>query len=89
MSKLFTGLIGPLHPNSFYRRSVVVRHRLLGYGSSQLAEKIKAGEIKPPIALSESGKAVGWYGKYLLEKQAEREAAAERKAAQRSVAEDA
>jgi hypothetical protein len=83
------GPVGPINPNSFYRKSVVVRHRFLGYGHSQLDEKIKVGEIDPPVALSESGRAVGWYGRYLLEKQAEREAAAERKAVQRRVAEDA
>jgi hypothetical protein len=68
--KLSDEPVGPLNPNSFYRKSVVVRHRLLGYKHSQLDEKIKAGEIDPPVALSESGRAVGWWGHYLLSRQA-------------------
>jgi hypothetical protein len=61
-----------VRPDSFYRRSVVVRNRLLGYGSTQLNEKIKAGEIDPPVRLSETGRACGWWGHYLLSRQSRR-----------------
>jgi prophage regulatory protein len=37
-----------------------------GYGSTQLAEKIAAGEFPPPIKLSDSGRAVGWLEEELL-----------------------
>jgi hypothetical protein len=70
----------PLVPDRFYRVSEVVSERYLGYGSEQnLSEKIEAGEIDPPIKLSESGRACGWFGRYLIKKQAEIEAAASAK----------
>jgi hypothetical protein len=33
-----------------------------GLKHSQVAEKVKSGEIEPPIPLTETGKAVGWTG---------------------------
>jgi len=37
-----------------------------GLGHSQVAEKVKKGEIEPPIPLTESGSAVGWTGFQLV-----------------------
>jgi hypothetical protein len=68
----------PLVPDRFYRRGEVVANRYLGYGHTQLEEKIRAGEIEPPIALSKSGRATGWFGRYLIKRQAELEAAGKR-----------
>jgi hypothetical protein len=69
----------PLVPDRFYRKNEVVANRYLGYGFTQLEEKIKAGEIDPPISLSNSGRACGWFGRYIIKLQAAREAAAKRK----------
>jgi hypothetical protein len=38
----------------------------LGYKHTQAAEKVKSGEIEPPIPLSESGTAVAWLGRQLV-----------------------
>jgi hypothetical protein len=74
-------LSGRLMPDRFYRRAYVVANRLLGYGSTQLNAKIAAGEIKPAVSLSRSGRAKGWFGSYLIERQAEVMKAAEAEAA--------
>ena len=52
-----------------------------GYKPTQLHEKILSGEIPRPIPLSDSGRAVGWFGRQIMAWQAEREAAADRQAA--------
>ncbi|MGY3558445.1 putative DNA-binding transcriptional regulator AlpA [Bradyrhizobium sp. USDA 4463] len=36
--------------------------KVFGLGPTQIAKKIKLGEIPPPIKLSESGRASGWTG---------------------------
>jgi hypothetical protein len=41
-------------------------YRYFGLRHSQVAEKIKRGEIEPPIPLSENGTAVGWTGRQLI-----------------------
>jgi hypothetical protein len=66
----------PLHADRFYRKAEVVANRYLGYGPTQLDQNIANGEIEPPIALSESGRASGWFGRYLIKKQTELEAKA-------------
>jgi hypothetical protein len=38
---------------------------LFGLGHSQVAEKVAAGEIDPPIPLTETGAAVGWTGRQM------------------------
>jgi hypothetical protein len=38
----------------------------LGYKHTQAAEKVKSGEIEPPLPLSESGNAVAWLGRQLV-----------------------
>jgi hypothetical protein len=37
-----------------------------GLGHSQVAEKVAAGEIEPPIPLTETGHAVGWTGRQMV-----------------------
>jgi predicted DNA-binding transcriptional regulator AlpA len=69
----------PLHPDFFYR--VSDGHKFFGYRSSALAEKIKTGDIPPPIPLSDTGRAKGWFGRAIIAWQQEREAKAAGKAA--------
>lgn len=59
----------PLVPDRFYRRAEVVANRYLGYSDTQLEIKIRAGEIDPPISLSASSRASGWFGRTLIELQ--------------------
>lgn len=49
--------------------------KVFGFGPTQIAKKIKLGEIPAPIKLSESGRASGWTGRLINEyrrQQAER-----------------
>lgn len=41
--------------------------RYFGYKLTQLAKKIKEGEIPAPFALSDSGRATGWFGSQIIE----------------------
>ena len=61
----------PLVPDRFYRRSEVVANRYLGYSDSQLEYPIQLGEIDPPISLSNSSRACGWFGRYIIKLQAQ------------------
>jgi hypothetical protein len=54
-------------------------YALFGLKHSQVAEKIKAGEIEPPIPLTESGTAVGWTGRMMVLNHYRRLAAAKKK----------
>jgi predicted DNA-binding transcriptional regulator AlpA len=63
----------PLVPGEFYRRSE--NWKYYGYRPTQLEEKIKSGEIPPPISLSDTGRACGWFGRTIIAWQQEREAA--------------
>jgi predicted DNA-binding transcriptional regulator AlpA len=65
---------GPLHPNEIVRPREAEKY--FGYRHSQLAEKVKVGEIPTPIKLSDSGRSVGWTGQQILEWQRARMAAA-------------
>ena len=67
---------GELHPNQIIRISE--GRKYFGYGHSQLEEKIKSGEIPAPFPLSDSGRAMGWTGRQIIEHQARRAAAAKR-----------
>ncbi|MCJ9728987.1 AlpA family transcriptional regulator [Bradyrhizobium sp. PRIMUS42] len=41
--------------------------KVFGFGPTQIAKKIKLGEIPAPIKLSESGRASGWTGRQINE----------------------
>ena len=56
-----------LHPNEIVRWKDAPKY--FGLGKTQLDEKIKAGEIDPPIALSASGRAKGFTGQQIIEHQ--------------------
>lgn len=71
----------PLNPDAIYRKDEA--RRFFGYKPTQFEEKIKAGEIPPPIKLSDTGHACGWLGRTILAWQAERTAASHRARVQR------
>jgi len=68
-----------LDPNEVFRPKQARKY--FGYGHSQLAEKVKTGEIDPPIPLSETGTAVAWTGRQLILHHRKRLAAAAKKRA--------
>jgi hypothetical protein len=61
-----------INPDWFYR--VSDGWKFFGYRNSVLHVKISTGEIPTPIALSDGGRARGWFGRTILEWQREREA---------------
>ena len=67
---------GRLLPDFIYRPRQV--ERFTGYKSTQLWELIGTGKFPPPVRLSEGGKAVGWFGRVLIQWQTELEAEAKR-----------
>jgi predicted DNA-binding transcriptional regulator AlpA len=69
----------PLRPDDFYRMSEA--ERFFGYRHSRLPEAIEKGAIPKPIAISDGGRAKGWFGRQIIAWQKEREA----KAAQQPV----
>jgi hypothetical protein len=71
---------GPIQPDFFYR--LADGSKWFGYRSAQLFDAINKGIVPKPIALSDTGRAKGWFGRTILAWQAERERkAAEEKAA--------
>jgi hypothetical protein len=60
----------PLHPNEIVRFRDGPKY--FGLGMTQINEKIKAGEIEPPMALSDSGRAKGWTGQQIINHQQRR-----------------
>jgi hypothetical protein len=56
-----------LHPNEIVRWKDAPKY--FGLRESHLREKIKAGEIDPPIPLSSTGRAKGFTGQQILEHQ--------------------
>lgn len=54
-----------LDPNQIFRPREARKY--FGLGHSQIAVKVKAGEIPAPIKLSGSGAAVGWLGSQIIE----------------------
>jgi predicted DNA-binding transcriptional regulator AlpA len=75
----------PIHPDFFYRKAEYGQ-LVFGYSATQLDEKIKEGEIPAPIPLSDTGRAVGWFARVILNWQAERQAKAAAKTAAAKVA---
>jgi hypothetical protein len=61
----------PLYPDRFYR--LTDAHYYFGYSPTILTVKIKSGEIPPPVSLSDSGRAKGYFGRVILAWQAERQ----------------
>jgi predicted DNA-binding transcriptional regulator AlpA len=67
-------LLTTLNPDFFYRKSDAWAY--FGYRPTQLDEKIKLGEIPRPIDLSDTGRAIGWFGRTILAWQRDRVAKA-------------
>jgi hypothetical protein len=53
-----------LDPAEIFRPRQAFRY--FGLGHSQVAEKVKSGELPAPIPLSANGTAVGWTGRQLI-----------------------
>lgn len=68
-----------LSPDHFYR--LADGPHFFGYGPTVLAEKIETGEVPKPIALSDSGRARGWFGRTIIAWQRSREEAAAKQSA--------
>ena len=63
----------PLYPDLLYR--INDARKYFGYRPTQLAERIKSGDVPAPVRLSSSGRAAGWFGRQIIAWQAERIAA--------------
>jgi predicted DNA-binding transcriptional regulator AlpA len=61
-----------IHADWFYRVSDGWKY--FGYRNSILHKKIESGEIPKPIALSDGGRARGWFGRVIIAWQQGREA---------------
>ena len=70
-------LTQPLVPHFFYRRHGPVAKGVIGLSDTQIDEKIKSGELDPPVKAFEDGRATGWFGFQLIEIQEQRLARAE------------
>ena len=55
--------------------------KYFGYKPTALREKIEEGEIPAPIPLSDTGRALGWFGHQIIDHQKRRLAAAQAKMA--------
>jgi predicted DNA-binding transcriptional regulator AlpA len=64
----------PLHPDKFYR--LKLGPQFFGYAMARMHDAINKGEIPTPIALSDTGRARGWFGRQIIEWQRRREEAA-------------
>jgi predicted DNA-binding transcriptional regulator AlpA len=71
-----------LEPNEIVRWSAGPKY--FGLKRTALNEKIKSGEIPPPMPLSDNGRATGWLGRVIIEWQASRLAKATHGAVKRS-----
>jgi hypothetical protein len=49
----------PIDPLGFYRKTGPVVRRAMGVGLTMMDEKIKSGELPPPIPAFEGSKAIG------------------------------
>jgi hypothetical protein len=75
--KTTVDLTQPLVPHFFYRRGGPVATGVIALSPNQIDEKIKTGELSPPVKAFESGRATGWFGWQLIELQQRRLAQAE------------
>jgi hypothetical protein len=74
--KTTVDLTQPLVPHFFYRRGGPVATGVIALSPNQIDEKIKTGELPPPVKAFESGHATGWFGWQLIELQQRRMAKA-------------
>jgi predicted DNA-binding transcriptional regulator AlpA len=68
-----------LSPNDIVR--LKDGERYFGFKGTQLKVKIMSGEIPRPIPLSDSGRALGWLGRQIIDHQRKLIAAAKKKTA--------
>jgi predicted DNA-binding transcriptional regulator AlpA len=59
-----------LTPNEFVRKRDALPY--FGLAPTQLEDRIKKGEIPPPVKLSKTGRATGWFGSQIIAWQAQR-----------------
>jgi len=71
-SKRTVDLTQPLNPHFFYRKHSPIAMGVIGLAASQIDEKIKSGELPPPVPAFESGRATGWTGAQLIAFQQQR-----------------
>jgi predicted DNA-binding transcriptional regulator AlpA len=64
-----------INPHVFYRMAEW-GEAFFGFAASQLETKIRTGEIPKPVALSDTGRARGWFGRDILDWQNKRRAKA-------------
>jgi hypothetical protein len=69
----------PIRPNFFYRQKF--GPMFFGYAQARLYVAIDKGAIPPPIELSDTGRAKGWFGHVILSWQKWREVVRQKKAA--------
>src|SRR5262249_16367407 len=55
-------LTQPLVLHFFYRRHGPIAKGVIGLSDTQIDEKIKNGELDPPVKAFEDGRATGWFG---------------------------
>jgi hypothetical protein len=64
-----------LHPDLFYRQFEGPNY--FGLAPAMLQNAINRGEVPAPIALTDTGRAKGWFGRTIIRWQLEREATAQ------------
>jgi hypothetical protein len=57
----------PLVPDRFYRKTEAIGNRYFGLGATQLDKLIRDGVIEAPIKLNPNGRAVGWFGRTIID----------------------
>src|SRR5262245_59156027 len=65
-------LTQPLVRHFFYRRHGRIAKGVIGLSDTQIDEKIKTGQLDPPVKAFDGGRASGWFGFQLIEIQEER-----------------
>jgi hypothetical protein len=72
-------IVRGLEPDEIVRKSKGHKYFGLKYGA--LEDAIERGDIPPPVSLTASGRARGWFGRQIIEHQQRRLAAAKQSAA--------
>jgi predicted DNA-binding transcriptional regulator AlpA len=73
----------PLSAGQFYRKGEAEIY--FGCGPTKIDQMIADGEIEPPISITDTGRAVGWFGETIIAWQQRRKAAARASRKQREV----